>query len=406
MDLGDRKVIIGCCGGLLVLLALVVGGGWIFFKQAIEPHLPQTSPPESLEAEGPSVGADLMERTVFFEDDRVGAISDIAIGDLDDHPGTEIVCAGVKGAAVLDSSGEVISIIEYALDPQRNNARFMRILDVEDDGLCEFIGVEVLGYGGPVVLLDHRGKITWEADNTPPALAWGDVDGDGKLEFAGNTDDGIALVETDGSIAWQRKLDDYSGLNVEMADVNGDGRVEIVHPRVEIEPEQSVHTVGRDAAGEVVYEAEREGTLLSGGLFTSFRIIPWPTADAEPHILALESRKIVLFDLDGEDVFRGAAPGTNIYDRVWGTAFHAKPNRDVHLASIVLSTNFEATWLRLHSSEGELVFERGTRTHDPDAIWPGLAAWQPPGEDHEVLLVGGDGKVWQYEMQPEASSAL
>lgn len=378
-------------------MAALVVGGWLVYKRAVEPNLPQFSPPESLEAEGPSVGADLMERRVFFEAERLNAVADIAVGDLDDSPGTEIVLSGVHAAAVLDASGEKIAITEYALDPNRSNARFVEVVDVEGDGTCEFLAHGSHLTGGPAVLLDHSGEIIWESSEAPNALTAGDVDGDGELEFAGIRD-GIALVETDGTTAWHRELGYHAGMTVGMADVTGDGHPEIIHPHVEIEPEQTVEITGRDAAGEVVYETPRTDETIRGGLFSSFSICPWPAGDGGPHLLASESRRIVLFTLEGKNVLRGEAPGTNGSDLIWGTPFQPRSDQGSFLASIALSNKFEATYLRIHSAEGELLFEQATKLSDDDAIWPGLAAWRPPGEDHEVLLVGGNGKVWKYEM--------
>lgn len=90
MDLSDRRIILGCCGGLGLLTLLLVAGGCVAYRTVVQPNLPVTSSPPSIEAEWPSVGADLPHRSVFFEHERLGAVSDIAIGDFDEHSGTEI----------------------------------------------------------------------------------------------------------------------------------------------------------------------------------------------------------------------------------------------------------------------------------------------------------------------------
>lgn len=399
MDTGDRKVIFGCCGGAVLLAILLVVGGWVFYKQGIEPNLPQMSPPESLEAEGPSVGADLMERAVFFEDERLGIVFDIAIADFDGEAGDEVVCAGMHGAAILREDGTLASFIEFPRQQDASYGSLAEVLDADGDGSPEFLtSSNTLMVRGPAAaLLDADGAVLWRTEVDLGPLAAGDVDGDGELEFVGRGDHGLTLLETDGTVQWQHEVEGGPGSSVGMADANGDEVDEIIHLRIEQE-EARVEIIGRNAEGEVVHEAAREQGWFRGGFASNFSICPWPTADGAPHSLSPASKHILLGALDGETVLRGEATGTNIIDNVWGIPFHARAGDDPLLASIAISNKFEATYLRIHDAEGTLLFERATKLTGDDPIWFGLAAWQPPGEGREVLLVGGNGKVWKYEM--------
>jgi len=402
VDLSDRKALLGCFGGALALLLLLAGGGFVAYKQAIEPNLPVISPPPSLEAEGPSTGEDLFVHAIFLQDRRLGGVSDIAVGDLDHRAGTEVVVAGVHGAAVIEDERRKYALIPYALDPDRDYARLVEVVDVDGDGECEFLANELHDAGGPVVLMDHTGQVIWESGDVPPSLSAGDVDGDGELEFAGRIDQSVALVETDGTVVWRREIP-HAG-SVAMADVDGDGLAEIIYFVVKPEEAQVVVT-GRDDSGEVVYEATRKQHWATGGFADSFTVCPWPEHGEAAHILTPASRHLVLANLEGGTVIRGSAPGTNIVDYVWGTPVSRGPGTEPYLASLTYSMKFEASFLRLHDAEGSLLFERATSLNDDDALWPGLAAWQPPGEDHEVLLVGGNGKVWRYEMANSAPTS-
>jgi len=355
------------------------------------------SPPESLEAEGPLIGADLMERTLLFEREDLRVVSEIAIVDFDGTPGGEIVCAATFGAAILKGDGTLQSVIEF---PREEDAPYGIIADVRDvdgDGSFEFLmSSDMLFSRGAAALLKKNGQLLWRSEVALGPLAAGDVDGDGEFEFAGQSDDGLTLLETDGSVQWQRDVAGGPGSSVGMADVDGDGLAEIIHMRIEAE-EALVEIIGRDETGQVVHAEERKQGWLAGGFASSFSLCPWPTGDGEAHILNPANNHILLGTLAGETVLRGAATGTRIVDYAWGTPFRARAGGEPLLASIALSNKFEATHLRIHDADGELLFERATKLSDDDAIWPSLAAWQPPGEDHEVLLVGGNGKVWRYE---------
>ncbi len=398
MDTSDRKVIFGCCGGVVLIAAVMAVGGWIFYRQAIEPNIPQMSPPDSLEAEGPSVGGDFMERSVFFEDERLGIVTDIAADVSSDPSAERLVIAGGYGAAVVGSDGDLMELVEFPRGEDVPYGMIAEVRDVDGDGDHEFLMTSnLLMVPGPAALLDSSGEILWRTDLELGPLAAGDVDGDGELEFAGVSDAGMTLLETDGTVQWQKGLENYPGWPAGMADTDENGRAEVIHPISEPK-ERRVEIVGRDANGDIVHRARRKGDWLTAGFFTQFSMCPWPSRDGQSHLLIPSNKHISLVALDGETVLRGTAPGTNIVDHVWGVPVRLRATGPSYLATVTISLKFDTSFLRIHDADGELLFERATNLTDDDAIWPGLAAWQPPGEKHEVLLVGGNGKVWRYEM--------
>lgn len=399
----DRTIIFACCGGLALLAVLAVVGTILMWLYVIRPSLPQMSRPGMLDATQPVVGEDLLAKSTFFEDSRLGPVTDIAIGDLDGQEGEDIVAVGRDGAAFLALDGTLTSFQGFPRGGKRA-ADVLAVVDVDGDGVCEYLRRgDVLWSTHTPELIGHDGQTLWTLPSDLEhswLLAPGDVDGDGELEFAGSSLEGLFLLESDGALAWRQPLETgMSGAQVQMMDMDGDGQPEVVHSRMSQE-EREMELVGRDRDGKVTHSIGRPIGALPTNVFMGFTVCRWPTTSGDPHVLTTASRRLELFDLKGETVLELEAEEAMPFDRVIATPVALRPNQP-HVAVLVVSSAWEATFLHIYDAQGEELYREAREMIDPDAVWPALRAWQPPGEDMEVLLAGGANGVWEYRLSSD-----
>ncbi|GEM_PF-1545757 len=412
-----RKSLLIIIGSILAVLLVMVGGSAFLIYRALKPILShrRPTPPELVE---PRIitGAGFLTRSQFaqiseagvavVDPDFIGTIEEMRVGEFDPHPGIDIVLAGGAGSLVLDRTGQKQASVKYdfglkqvKLGPfsssvPRLSVGEMKIIDIEGDGVCEY-----LGNGGSdlAVVFNHRGERLWslpwsnDRSRSFEEMTAGDLNGDGVAEFVAGGN-GIEVFDRDGKRLWQQPLE-FGPSQLAVVDVDGDGKNEIVSAGAEI-------TI-RDAAGKELRSVEVEGYLGTISLCSR-------PGQKIPSLLDVEEGYISLIDFDGKTVSIFGAPLTEFHDphedfegmgltntsvyrakAVWVKLQADKPE---YLAVVTEFAVLDRSVLYVYSAAGELVYqevlpERSTSL----AVLPAEDSNAPGG-----LLVAGSNTLWRY----------
>jgi len=364
---------------IAVGIGVLVVGGFLVYQFLIKPIF---ITPEDLNTPRVVVDSDLLSKKIFVEDLRLGMVTDIVLEELDGRGGREIGIAGRKGALFLSTTGKVKSSVMFS-----STTSHVDIIDVEGDGVCEFINRG--GYRGDTrdaSLLDHNGKTLWTYGGSPAInnMCAGDIDGDGIAEFVAgfNGGGGVHLVDEKGERRWRQP--DGNVWHVELVDTNGDGNIEIVHTNV------GGRINVRDKDGNIISRAS------SDSHFTDFSICKWPSKDDREYVLHCEKNKIGLYDFDGEAVAGFDAPNCSRYGHARGVLVKTERGEPEYLAVLAEFRHWKRALLYLYDSAGELVYQEIL----PDAC-ASIAVIPLKGSETDTILVGGEGKVWEYGVGKE-----
>jgi tetratricopeptide (TPR) repeat protein len=98
----------------------------------------------------------------------------------------------------------------------------------------------------PLTTYDAEGRILWRSASGANRLALGDLEGDGRLDLVAgfNGRGGLLRMDGAGEAVWRKP--EHNVWSVELADVDGDGSLEILHSRA------SGELVIRSGSGEVL----------------------------------------------------------------------------------------------------------------------------------------------------------
>lgn len=174
---------------------------------------------------------------------------EVATGDLDGDGRPEIVTAAGAGTnghvRVLDETGQALYLVNgfFPFGTETRNGLFAAVCDIEGDGVSELVTAS--GPGGPPRVslwgLDGRGYLGEfapfdEGRKEGMRIACGDLDGDGRDELVvAPAYGGPATVRVfDGrAFAQLAEFDAFGegfsgGLNLDLFDLDGDGRDEII----------------------------------------------------------------------------------------------------------------------------------------------------------------------------------
>lgn len=407
-------IIIAC----VLLIGLVIVG-WIiysFFKPFFA-YWPET--PAELRTPRIVVGPEFLSKKqflttggVFDASKGIGEIEDIAIGELDSHPGLDIVVAGGYGATVVDRNGAKQSQVQYEFEIEKEKvAGFdtqslatmlgdVQVIDIEGDGTCEYLARG--GLDGAAVF-DHQGKRLWsygkfsEEKTSIDDLAVGDINGDGVSEFIAAWN-GLELFDRHGSKGWTQPSEG-SLHQVEVVDVDGDRKNEIIHSN-------GSGLVIRDRQGQFVKEVEMPFYL------SHFQLGTMPGKEERSHLLAFAEDNFWLIDFNGEVVDKFAAPlsrftnsrkvsnddlyemglsETSVY-KAQGAWVKLKEAQPSFLAVVTEFAAIDRSVLYIYSSEGRLVYQEVL----PEQCSSIAVLTQEEGRDAQELLVGGSETVWRY----------
>jgi hypothetical protein len=376
VDTTTKRILIVGCAGLLLLAALGIAVGWLAWRRLAEPMLSsQLDTPAGMETASVRTGSGFLSRSVLVEDAQIGSVTDIAVGELDPSPGREIGIAGSGGALFLDEAANVKSSVALG-----DRAAHVDIVDVEADGVCEFMNRG--HWGCDASLFDHSGKTIWTYGGSPGVddMAAGDLDGDGALEFVVgfNGGGGVHLLESDGSKQWRQP--DGNVWHVEMVDADGDGRLEVVHSNAGGEIKVL------DAAGKTVKQGK------PAPYFSDFSLCRWPGKQDREYALLAEDDTIWLFDFDGNSVHKVSAPECGTLGHARGVPVKLKGMEPEYFAVVVEFSRWQRSILYVFAPDGKLVYQEVL----PEACGS-IAAMSVGKGATESILVGAEGKVWQFD---------
>lgn len=338
--------------------------------------LPSVPPPEMpVELERPGVlqGDRLLKKTILIEEATVGLVTDIRYGEFDSLPGAELAIVGRSAAVFLGETGRPKQTIRFGM---RNTDQVV-LVDVERDGVPEFLNRG--SWASKVVLFEHDGTVRWTYFSIwgVDDAAAGDVDGDGRLEFVAglNAWGGVNLLSADGKEVWHQS--DGNVWHVEIVDVDGDGRGEILHS---------------NAGGELKV-LDSEGTTVSTykgeSYISDFTLTQWGDDRIPRHVVAPGDGFIEILHPGGGTVATFTAPGVAEIGGVTRATRVRFAGGGVYHATLVSYPRWGRSILYLHDEEREIAYQEvfGEACQALASV---------PGRNGESLLVGCVGKVWEY----------
>ena len=376
-----KKVLIGCGIAFVVLIILIIP--MIIFGPFVYRSLyvlfmsyTKLDMPSELKIPRVLMGPNFLSKSIFFEDVRLGRITDIIRGEMDPNTGPEIGIAGNEAAVILDDSLKVISSIVFSA-----KVSHIEFVDIDGDGVCEFMnrGEWCCDAG----LFDHRGNLIWQYSETPGVddMAAGDIDGDGKLKFAVglNGDGGVILLDGYGKRIWREE--DGNVWHIEMVDTNGDGNLEIVHSNVE------GMMVIRKRDGRIIRKIKTEI------YFSKFSLSRWPARSDHEYAMVPEENAIWLLDFDGKTVVKYRAPICSKWSDARGTPVRLKNGEPEYFAVIMSFITWERSVLYVYNPDRSLVYQEIL----PEAC-ASITTLSKDDSTKDVLLVGCKGRVFEYKV--------
>jgi hypothetical protein len=319
-----------------------------------------------------SASSDFLSEKVVFEDNIPGGVS--SINQV--NAGSEIILALHRGVAVLNSSFEVQSRIQF-------NGHFHTVnpIPTNDPHSYRFIAYKLFK---KVVLLNSKGEEIWgitgdtERKRYIEGVQCGDINGDGKPEFAiyYRYGEGITLVDEEGKILWKHPV--YALGHLEIKDVRESGKEEIVYSNSNNANLATVFTT-LDADGTVVDQLD-----ISTASY-EFAIIKWPDIEGCSHILLTEENRIRIVDMKGSAIVQLDAPGCRSFGKVKAITVKFQKEKPAYLAvRKILHPDLDV--LYIYDANDKLVFQKSEVIKG--SMQPSLATVIVDKSSVERLLVG------------------
>lgn len=372
-----KKLLFGFSVSLGLFLSILVGVGLFAYIHYVEPLLNFESlkiPPELADA-NVIVGTNKVIKQLVFKDDRLGIISDILFTELNSKNVVDLGVAGSRGAAFLDNAFNVKNVILFS-----SEADHVDFIDMESDGICEYISRG--SWCTEASLIDHSGKTIWTYGGISGVddMSAADIDNDGAIDFVVgfNGGGGVHRVAADGVKLWRKK--DGNVWHVELVDTNNDHILEIVHS---------------NAAGQMVIRGPNGDIIAKKCLnqyFSDFSICTWPTRKRKKYALLSEENTIWLFDFEGNPVKQYSAPYCGDLGEARGVSVVDEKGHDNFIV-VVNHHNWERSILYWYDHQGSLIYQEILAEQSA-----AIASIELVKTGKESLLIGGNGKVWKYEL--------
>lgn len=329
-------------------------------------------------------------KSLFFQDARIGDVTDVRVGDLDPAPGDELVAVGIYGAAVVSRDG---SLIRYIPLFDRKYRRSTRIVLFPDNQRWAF-----LSFGVPVggaLLTDSAGQQqTWlhrhgARSASVNDVAWSDLDGDGQLEFLLATGHGVRLMDEQGNLIW-KSLDWVR--RVDTADIDNDGLQEIL-------ASEHGDLVVLDRKGNTLRRTHLSRHKPDPSYFSDFDIVHYPARNDPEHIMVTHLGGITLLATDAvttraklESDWLSDALGLPVQLKP-GAKHFAVSGRIMDQGGLMIGFRLVRGVLHIFDTQdGRLVYHEVL-----DGSGQGITTSAEPVDGRQSLFVGGgDGKVWVY----------
>jgi hypothetical protein len=355
--------------------------------EASSPKEPCDRIPARLKHVGVVTGQGMLAKKLWYEQTGLGKITDIRWGNFDGEPGEEFVVVGTQGAAFLRPDGGQKSTVRFDWRAIGEYwGEHVVAADMDNDGQCEFLD-RAGAWLPPVALLSHRGKPLWtytSDDGVDNAVA-GDVNGDGRLEVAVgfNGGGGVHLVDRDGRTLW--KQPDGNVWHLEMLDVNGDGKPEIVHSNA------AGQITVRDAQGQVLWRTEDKTSV------SDFCTVAWPNVTPAA-LLFVDEGHLRVLDVRGATKASKSLLLTAAGPSVWFTwqsaAWVTQKGQPARLAVLLDQEVYDRGLLLLFDDALNLLYQEVLGTSGAALYAGGPLAGQGR------VLVGAEDQVWEYRLTP------
>jgi hypothetical protein len=339
------------------------------------------------------VGAELFRRSVVVNDAILGGVTDIIRNPTKNDA---LGVAGLNGAVFIRPDGSTRFRLQFEEAKRRGAAS--RVQFVDADGHHNWQYFDRGGHGwSDAALYDRDGLVIWTygGETGLDDMAAGDLDGDRKLDFVAgyNGFTGIRRIDRNTKLVW--KLLGGNIWHVEIADT-GDGKPKIVHT-------DGAQLAIRDADGKLIRRIS-PGTELGffRTLLIDFSMCHWPDEKSPCKILSvgrkLVGSDLILWGFDSQVVGRYSLPDSDKFMHVYGAAVHQKKGEPPWLAVVAPENLSKYSLLVVYNAKREIVYQEQL----PGA---GAALLSVPNADtgRDDLLVGGDGIVWKYSFNSQAT---
>jgi hypothetical protein len=262
----------------------------------------------------------------------------------------------------------------------------MNIVDINCDNVPEYM--DRGAWVNPASLMDESGKVLWMVPDgfDTDDMAMGDVNGDEQPEFVVgyNGGTGVRLLDVSGKEIW--KLPSGNVWHVDMVDINGDGKDEIIHSG------QGLNIL--DGQSKVIFQQPNPKKDQEGIYFSHFDVVNWPDSSSTPHIIQNGEGMIWIVNLDGSIAKKLDAPERARVGETFATLVRLNPSQPEYLAVLVDYNIWDVAVLYVYDNTGKLLYDEVF----PSSA-PALTAAKLGDDDTETLLVGSGATVWMYVMK-------